>query len=122
MCTLDPGQAELSDTEKTSQLPAATSGASREQLIVFLADTLRGTVEERAPLVLAMSHNAADIPKYVTYEQVFEVNKGGNYRGNNKTGISEVYFFCIFPPVSTGPDFCSSSDSNLQGASSGLAS
>ncbi|KAG9273047.1 TLD domain-containing protein 1 isoform X1 [Astyanax mexicanus] len=31
-------------------------GVRREQLLIFLADTLRGTAEERAPLVVAMSH------------------------------------------------------------------
>ncbi|KAK1785044.1 hypothetical protein P4O66_018471, partial [Electrophorus voltai] len=31
-------------------------GVCREQLVIFLADTLRGTAEERAPLVIAMSH------------------------------------------------------------------
>ncbi|KAM9807450.1 MTOR-associated protein MEAK7 [Neosynchiropus ocellatus] len=43
--------------------PAAPSpGVSREQLVVFLADTLRGTAEERAPLVLAMTQQgAADV-------------------------------------------------------------
>lgn len=30
-------------------------GVSREQLVIFLADILRGTAEERAPLVLAMA-------------------------------------------------------------------
>ncbi|KAM9480858.1 MTOR-associated protein MEAK7 isoform 1-T1 [Clarias gariepinus] len=31
-------------------------GVSREQLVIFLADALRGTAEERAPLVMAMAH------------------------------------------------------------------
>lgn len=30
-------------------------GVCREQLVIFLADILRGTAEERAPLVLAMA-------------------------------------------------------------------
>ncbi|XP_037538613.1 MTOR-associated protein MEAK7 [Nematolebias whitei] len=71
MCSLDPGQEAPSDSQKTTQ-PAAASGVLREQLIVFLADTLRGTAEERAPLVLTMSHNAAGVPKEVTCEQVVE--------------------------------------------------
>nr|XP_015820859.2 MTOR-associated protein MEAK7 [Nothobranchius furzeri]XP_015820860.2 MTOR-associated protein MEAK7 [Nothobranchius furzeri] len=69
MCSIDLGQAGPSDSQKTSQ-PA--SGVSREQLVVFLADTLRGTSEERAPLVLTMSHNAAGVPEVVTCEQVSE--------------------------------------------------
>uniref|UniRef100_A0A3Q1G4J8 MTOR-associated protein MEAK7 n=1 Tax=Acanthochromis polyacanthus TaxID=80966 RepID=A0A3Q1G4J8_9TELE len=35
------------------------SGVCREQLVVFLADTLRGTAEERAPLVMSMSSQQA---------------------------------------------------------------
>uniref|UniRef100_I3JX88 MTOR-associated protein MEAK7 n=1 Tax=Oreochromis niloticus TaxID=8128 RepID=I3JX88_ORENI len=50
----------------------APSGVSREQLIVFLADTLRGTAEERAPLVMAMSQHAAGAAAVVTCEQVVE--------------------------------------------------
>ncbi|XP_072241469.1 MTOR-associated protein MEAK7 [Leuresthes tenuis] len=50
----------------------ATSGVTREQLMVFLADTLRGTAEERAPLVLVMSHNAAGPAAAVTCDQVVE--------------------------------------------------
>ncbi|XP_030646795.1 MTOR-associated protein MEAK7-like [Chanos chanos] len=34
------------------------SGVSREQLVIFLADVLRGTAEERAPLVLAMTQGS----------------------------------------------------------------
>ncbi|XP_066540873.1 MTOR-associated protein MEAK7 isoform X2 [Hoplias malabaricus] len=44
MCSVDPGV----------KLPPC-GGVSREQLIIFLADTLRGTAEERAPLVMAMA-------------------------------------------------------------------
>ena len=54
---------------------AATSGVSREQLVVFLADVLRGTAEERAPLVLAMSQEGAGNSEVVTREQVSQVNK-----------------------------------------------
>ncbi|XP_023683139.1 MTOR-associated protein MEAK7 [Paramormyrops kingsleyae] len=37
-------------------VPAADSGGvTREQMLVFLADVLRGTAEERAPLVVAMA-------------------------------------------------------------------
>ncbi|KAL2093072.1 hypothetical protein ACEWY4_010384 [Coilia grayii] len=35
--------------------PVSGGGVSREQLVIFLADTLRGTAEERAPLVMAMA-------------------------------------------------------------------
>ncbi|XP_063052336.1 MTOR-associated protein MEAK7 [Engraulis encrasicolus] len=35
--------------------PVAGGGVSREQLVIFLADTLRGTAEERAPIVMAMA-------------------------------------------------------------------
>ncbi|XP_019216422.1 MTOR-associated protein MEAK7 [Oreochromis niloticus] len=52
--------------------PGLPSGVSREQLIVFLADTLRGTAEERAPLVMAMSQHAAGAAAVVTCEQVVE--------------------------------------------------
>ncbi|CAL8262723.1 unnamed protein product [Merluccius merluccius] len=50
---------------------AATSGVSRHQLVVFLADVLRGTAEERAPLVLAMSQQeGAGHSEVVAREQV----------------------------------------------------
>ncbi|XP_047205873.1 MTOR-associated protein MEAK7 isoform X2 [Girardinichthys multiradiatus] len=61
MCSIDLGN--------TGQ-PGAASGPGREQLIVFLADTLRGTAEERAPLVMVMSHNAVGVPDVVLCEQV----------------------------------------------------
>ncbi|XP_041852359.1 MTOR-associated protein MEAK7 isoform X2 [Melanotaenia boesemani] len=68
MCGIDPG---LAGSGKTSKPP--TSGVSQEQLMVFLADTLRGTAEERAPLVMAMSHNAAGpAAAAVTCDQVAE--------------------------------------------------
>uniref|UniRef100_A0A1A7YDI7 MTOR-associated protein MEAK7 n=2 Tax=Iconisemion striatum TaxID=60296 RepID=A0A1A7YDI7_9TELE len=69
MCSVDLGHSGSSDSEKISQ---AASDVGREQLIVFLADTLRGTSEERAPLILTMSHNAAGVPEVVTCEQVAE--------------------------------------------------
>lgn len=43
-------------------------GVSREQLLIFLADVLRGTAEERAPLVLAMAEGAK--AKVATTEQI----------------------------------------------------
>ncbi|XP_010882423.2 MTOR-associated protein MEAK7 [Esox lucius] len=45
MCSMDPGVAP----------PPHGAGVSREQLVVFLADVLRGTAEERAPLIMAMA-------------------------------------------------------------------
>ncbi|XP_062860346.1 MTOR-associated protein MEAK7 isoform X2 [Trichomycterus rosablanca] len=45
MCSMDSG---------VTQPPSG--GVSREQLVIFLADTLRGTAEERAPLVMSMAH------------------------------------------------------------------
>ncbi|XP_061678316.1 MTOR-associated protein MEAK7 isoform X6 [Syngnathoides biaculeatus] len=50
---------------------SATSGVCREQLVIFLADTLHGTAEERAPLVMAMSRGGV-CSKDVTYEEVKE--------------------------------------------------
>lgn len=45
ICSVDPG------------VPVPPGGGvSREQLVIFLADVLRGTAEERAPLVMAMAH------------------------------------------------------------------
>ncbi|XP_068458287.1 MTOR-associated protein MEAK7 [Clinocottus analis] len=64
MCGID---AELPAPGKACS--AAAAGASREQLLIFLADSLRGTAEERAPLVMAMSR-AGDGD--VTREQLAE--------------------------------------------------
>ncbi|XP_077424901.1 MTOR-associated protein MEAK7 [Vanacampus margaritifer] len=50
---------------------SAASGVCREQLVIFLADTLKGTAEERAPLVMAMSRGEA-CSKVITYEQLIE--------------------------------------------------
>ncbi|KAG7281510.1 hypothetical protein CRUP_007544 [Coryphaenoides rupestris] len=49
---------------------ATSSGVSHEQLVVFLADVLRGTAEERAPVVLAMSQQGAGHSEVVPREQV----------------------------------------------------
>ncbi|XP_076743060.1 MTOR-associated protein MEAK7 isoform X2 [Maylandia zebra] len=70
MSSIDPGLAAPAATGKAGY--AGPSGVSREQLIVFLADTLRGTAEERAPLVMAMSQHAAGAAAVVTCEQVLE--------------------------------------------------
>lgn len=73
MSSIDPGLAAPAATGKAGY--AGPSGVSREQLIVFLADTLRGTAEERAPLVMAMSQHAAGAAAVVTCEQVVEVSR-----------------------------------------------
>ncbi|XP_035769356.1 MTOR-associated protein MEAK7 [Neolamprologus brichardi] len=70
MSSIDPGLAAPAASGKAGY--AGPSGVSREQLIVFLADTLRGTAEERAPLVMAMSQHAAGAAAVVTCEQVVE--------------------------------------------------
>ncbi|TSK38448.1 TLD domain-containing protein 1 [Bagarius yarrelli] len=44
-------------------------GVSREQLVIFLADVLRGTAEERAPIVMAM---ACGTKAAVTISQLIE--------------------------------------------------
>ncbi|XP_074487822.1 MTOR-associated protein MEAK7 [Sebastes fasciatus] len=70
MCSIDPGLAAPAASGKTSS--SAASGVSREQLVIFLADTLRGTAEERAPLVMAMSQRGSEAATVVTCEQVVE--------------------------------------------------
>ncbi|XP_060933319.1 MTOR-associated protein MEAK7 [Limanda limanda] len=65
LCGVDPG---LASPGKTS--PPAASGVGREQVVMFLADALRGTAEERAPIVMAMSRRGAEAA--VTREQVAE--------------------------------------------------
>ena len=71
MCGIDPGLASPAASGKTST--SAASGVGREQMVVFLADTLRGTAEERAPLVMAMSRRGAEAA--VTCQQVTEVSR-----------------------------------------------
>lgn len=68
MFSIDAGLAAPTASGRTGG--SGPSGVSREQLVVFLADTLRGTAEERAPLVLAMSQHAAGVSAGVTREQV----------------------------------------------------
>ncbi|XP_070829239.1 MTOR-associated protein MEAK7 isoform X2 [Chaetodon trifascialis] len=70
MCSIDLGPAAPTAAGKSST--SAPSGVGREQLVVFLADTLRGTAEERAPLVMAMSQRGAGPATVVTCEQVAE--------------------------------------------------
>lgn len=49
-----------------------SGGVSREQLVIFLADTLRGTAEERAPLVMSMAHKTNGT---ATTDQIREVQR-----------------------------------------------
>ena len=116
MCSIDH---ELAGSGKTDR--PATSGVSRDQLMVFLADTLRGTAEERAPLVLAMSHNAEGPATAVTCDQVAEVSRG--IKQETIYQILWLWFMsCLFhvSAVPTRPDFCCSSDSGPQRAPAGL--
>ncbi|XP_059917032.1 MTOR-associated protein MEAK7-like isoform X1 [Gadus macrocephalus] len=69
-CCVESGAGTAPVTGSGKAITAATSGVSREQLVVFLADLLRGTAEERAPLVLAMSQEGAGNSEVVTREQV----------------------------------------------------
>ncbi|XP_035520475.1 MTOR-associated protein MEAK7 [Morone saxatilis] len=76
MCGIDPGLAAPAASVKSStSTSTSTSGVGREQLVIFLADTLRGTAEERAPLVLAMSQHGGGPAAVVTCEQVAEFLK-----------------------------------------------
>lgn len=102
MCTIDPGLAAPAASGKTSTL--AASGVAREQLVIFLADTLRGTAEERAPLIMAMCQRGAGAAVVVTCEQVAEVSRGSNEIGNN-ISISVVLLpFSTFIYVTGGDD------------------
>lgn len=71
MCSIDTAPAASGKTNTS-----AASGVGREQLVIFLADTLRGTAEERAPLVMAMSQPGTEAATVVTCEQVAEVSRG----------------------------------------------
>lgn len=74
MCSIDPNIAAppaASGKTDTISVASATPGVSHEQLVIFLADTLRGTAEERAPLVLAMSQERPVAA--VSCDQVTEV-------------------------------------------------
>ncbi|KAM3870064.1 1-phosphatidylinositol 4,5-bisphosphate phosphodiesterase gamma-2 [Diretmus argenteus] len=71
VCSIDPEPATPSGSGKTGAA-VGVSVAGREQLVIFLADVLRGTAEERAPLIMAMSQQGAAGSKVVTCEQVSE--------------------------------------------------
>lgn len=84
MCNIGLGEA-ASPAPGTSPTSAASGvGVVREQLVIFLADTLRGTAEERAPLVLTMIQPGAGAAKC---HQVAEVS-----RWKIKYGISSSSF------------------------------
>lgn len=70
MCGIDSGLAAPPASGKSGS--SATCGVGREQMVIFLADSLRGTSEERAPLVMAMSQNGTGPSTTVTCEQVAE--------------------------------------------------
>lgn len=74
MCNIGLGEAEsASPAPGTSPTSAASGGGVvREQLVIFLADTLRGTAEELAPLVLTMIQPGAGAAKC---HQVAEVSR-----------------------------------------------
>lgn len=74
MCSITTGQGSPPAAGKSGT--SAVSGVGREQLVIFLADTLRGTAEERAPLVLTMSQHEAGAAPVVSCEQVAEVSTG----------------------------------------------
>ena len=72
-CCVESGAGTAPATGSLKATTAATSGVSREQLVVFLADVLRSTAEERAPLALAMSQEGVGNSEVVTREQVSQV-------------------------------------------------
>ncbi|XP_037308113.2 MTOR-associated protein MEAK7 [Pungitius pungitius] len=67
MCRIDPAPAAAGQTSA-----AASSAVSREQLVIFLADILRGTAEERAPLVMSMAQRGDEAGTSVPCEQLAE--------------------------------------------------
>lgn len=77
MCSIDPDSTPPpagTSGKPSTTATATTAGGTREQLVIFLADVLRGTAEERAPIVMAMSQQGAGGSKVVTRDQVAEVS------------------------------------------------
>lgn len=105
MCSIDPGLAMPAASGKTGT--SVISGVSREQLVIFLADTLRGTAEERAPLVMAMSQCGAGAATAVTCEQVAEVSRAYTNIGNNVSVFGGFSFslLCFLSQSSLPPSF-----------------
>lgn len=81
ICSVDPG------------VPVPPGGGvSREQLVIFLADALRGTAEERAPLVMAMAHGTKAT---VTTNQIREVSMSMGWSFKTFSLFSYVALACL---------------------------
>lgn len=72
MCNIGLDAAAAAASPAPGTADASAVGVVREQLVIFLADTLRGTAEERAPLVLTMIQPGAGA---ATCHQVAEVSR-----------------------------------------------
>uniref|UniRef100_A0A3B3ZCC5 MTOR-associated protein MEAK7 n=1 Tax=Periophthalmus magnuspinnatus TaxID=409849 RepID=A0A3B3ZCC5_9GOBI len=66
LCSVDPGQVPGGSGKSHS---VSVAGVTRDQLVIFLADILRGTAQERAPLVLAMSQSPGPQAASVSCDQ-----------------------------------------------------
>lgn len=75
MCHIGLGAAASPASGRSTASATSGVGVVREQLVIFLADTLRGTAEERAPLVLTMTQPGAGAAESVTCPQVAEVSR-----------------------------------------------
>ncbi|KAJ0029486.1 hypothetical protein NQD34_004483 [Periophthalmus magnuspinnatus] len=69
LCSVDPGQVPGGSGKSHS---VSVAGVTRDQLVIFLADILRGTAQERAPLVLAMSQSPGPQAASVSCDQVIQ--------------------------------------------------
>lgn len=117
--------------------PASTAagvGVVREQLVIFLADALRGTAEERAPLVLTMSQPGAvgGTAGAVSARQVTEVSRSValkperqllEHLSSSSSLICCVFWLALlcFILVSRRPHFICGSDSGTKRPSARLA-
>lgn len=90
MCNIDHGSAAPPASGQSGASVASRGGVMREQLVVFLADALRGTAEERAPLVLSMSQPGAGSAKTVTGQQVAEVSPR-----NGEWNVASCFGVCV---------------------------
>lgn len=88
LCSIDSGLAAPTGSGKSGS--SAACGIGRDQMVIFLADTLRGTSEERAPLVLAMSQNVTAPSATVTCEQVAEVSVDKIRKATQKFGVCVI--------------------------------
>lgn len=93
ICSIDPG------------VPVPPGGGvSREQLVIFLADALRGTAEERAPLVMAMAYgNRAT----VMTDQIREVSMimGLSFKTLPKDPILSYFLYVGLTCLTASTDF-----------------